>query len=640
MSGEGKVNGKNKMRRSEQGKLWNGVVIHKYLINIIITILLSAVLSFIGILLSDVVDLVNVRRYLESPLLFALNTLPLTLFMLLIYHLTCRQWAAFTFGGGLFLTMQIVNRFKMKLREEPFIFSDILLGPEAARVVKLSEMPISLSVVLSCAFWLVCSVLLFIFVKSDKHGRIVKIAGITLSVALFTTALFGIYKDYKLYDSFKVRGSIYSRVDQFKSRGFLYSFLVKANSIKSIKPEGYSKAEAEQLLQQYEKKSGEGKQKDMPHIIAIMGEAFYDIDRVPGIEFTEGHDPLANFNRIIRQAYSGRIVTNIFGGGTANTEFAFLTGHSMPIMPEMSSPYSSYLRKDTFSLARILEKRGYASLAFHPGESWFYNRSNVYNFFGFDRIFFKKDMDLENVKFNHGYISDTDTYEFLLERFNEHLAAKPEAPLFEFVVTIDNHGPYSKEDIGYPEMLHRKKEMDISAYRLLNNYINGVSRCDQALGQLVDSISEIEEPVVLLYFADHLPFLGENDLGYKALNFDVNQSGEAEAFLNHYGTPFFIWSNRAAQKLLAGNGVPLLTGNAPMISANYIATELLKYTGIDGGAYFNFLSKLKEDLPIITNRFIKENNMFTENISEKSEIMMDKYRKMQYYMIMEKKAAE
>lgn len=618
-------------------KIKRKIVIHHYIVNIFVTILLSAGLSGIGVILSDVADMVNLRRYLESPLLFALNTIPLTLLMLLLYHLTSRQWASFCFGGGFFLLMQIVNRFKMVLREEPFTLADVLLGVEAAKVIKLSELPFGPVVIASCIAWALVSLFLFLFVRSKPLGKIVKIAGIFMSIALFTLSFIGIYKDTKLYDSFKIRGSIYSRVNQFKSRGFMYSFLVRAGSYKSLKPEGYSKPEVEQLLRQYEGRPGNTEEK-LPHIIAVMGEAFYDMDRIPGIEFNEGYDPLLHFNRIKKQAYSGRIVTNIFGGGTANTEFAFLTGHSMPIMPDMTSPYSSYLRRDTFSLARVLEGKGYSSIAFHPGDSWFYNRVNVYKFFGFDNIFFKNDMDQEKVTLNYGYISDMDTYGFLLDQFKKHLSEKPGSPLFEFVVTIDNHGPYSKEDLGNAGILKRKDNMNSEEYNILNNYLNGVSRCDQALGYLTDSIGKMDEPVVLLHFADHLPYLGENNVGYKALGFDIDQGGSLEAYLNQYETPYFIWSNQAAQTLLAKDGKSIPVGEAEEVSSNFLAVELLEYIGLNGGAYFNYLTELKDALPVITNRFLKEKTSYTENGSAQTAEMLEQYRKLQYYMLMEKEA--
>jgi len=612
------------------------ISIDRYLLNLLAVLLLSAVLSFIGILLSDVVNLTNLLRYVRSPLLFVLNYIPIALLMLLLYHLTSRHWLTFGVGGGIYIVAHVVNRFMMQLREEPLTPQDIVLGVEAAKVVKIAELPFSPIIILSLLFWLIVSFGLFFFVKSRPLGWITKIAGALAVVFLFSASITVLYKKSGLYNSFEVTGSEYSRVDLFKSRGFTYSFLFRAANYKSIKPETYSKDEAQQMLANYKEAPYSLNSGKKPHIIAVMGEAFYDIDRIEGIEFNDGFDPLENFNKITSQAYSGRLVTSVFGGGTANTEFSFLTGHSMPIMPELSSPYSYYIRKNTFSLTRMLEGAGYASMAFHPGESWFYNRSNVYKFFGFDQIYFKKDMDLDNVEINNGYVSDISTAEFTLEKFRSNLATNPGKPFFEFVVNIDNHGPYSKRDLGYPEILKRKNSMDEAIYNILNNYIYGLMRCDQALGYFVDSIGKMDEPVVFLYFADHLPFLGEDYQGYRALGFKLGQDQDLEAYLNQYETPWFIWCNSAAENLLAENGIPVKKGEAPLISPNYLASELLEYIGQEGESYFHYLSGLKKKLPVITNRFTLENGVFTEKLSEESRALIDQYSKMQYYLMLDK----
>lgn len=609
-----------------------------YALRIAALLFMSIVLSGIGVMLSDTASIPTVERYLRSPLLFMLNTLPLALLLLLLYHLTSRLWVSFALGGGFVLLLEIVNRFKMALREEPLTLEDFLLGAEAMHVVKLSELPFTFFVIFSIVFWAAASVVLFFAVKPKKLKWPVKAAGAVISAILFVLCFSPIYKNQDLYNSFNVQGSVYSQVDRFKSRGFVYSFLVRAGSYKSIKPEDYSKSEAAQLLEKYGGGGNSAGTDKQPHIIAVMGEAFYDIDRIKGIEFNQGYDPLDNFNRLAKKSYAGRIVTNVFGGGTANTEFSFLTGHSMPIMPNMASPYSYYLRKDTFSLARALEKSGYSTLAFHPGDSWFYNRTNVYDFFGFDKKYFKNDMDLSKVEINHGYISDRNTAEFALDKFKAHVAEKPGKPLFEFVVNIDNHGPYAKYDLGYPEILKRRDSMNESTYYTINNYLNGLDRCDKALGYFVDSLDKIDEPVVFLFYADHLPFLGESYQGYKALGFDVTETGSVEAYLNHYSTPYFIYCNPAAKKLLKERDVPVLTGEAPVISSNYLATELLQCAGLNGGAYFNYLAELKKELPVITGRFYNEKGKFTENLSDESEALLDQYRELQYYMLTEPEA--
>ena len=60
------------------------IIIRSYYIDLLAVLIFSFGLSVLGIMLSDVVDLMNIVRYVRSPLLFLLNMLPLTLLMLLI----------------------------------------------------------------------------------------------------------------------------------------------------------------------------------------------------------------------------------------------------------------------------------------------------------------------------------------------------------------------------------------------------------------------------------------------------------------------------------------------------------------------------------------------------------------------------
>lgn len=616
------------------------ITINSYIVDLLLVLALSAGLSVIGIVLSDVADMDNIRRYTSQPLLYLLNLLPLVLLMGLLFHVFSRHWAAFGIGGGVYILMHVVNRFMMQLRQEPFILSDILLRAEAAGVVEISELPFSPVIYASAAVWLVTTLLLFFLVESKKRKWTVRTAGAAVCVAIFAAAFLTVYKSSQLYDSFKLTsGSRYSRVNLYKNMGFTYSFTYRAATFRSIRQKGYDREEARRILSEYGSPAGSSYKGRLPSIIAVMGEAFYDVDRIPGIRYNDGYDPTKNFRRLVRQAYAGRAVTTVFGGGTSNTEFSFLTGHSLAIMPQMASPYSFYIRHNTHSLARVLEEKGYATIAFHPGDEWFYNRINVYRFFGFDKLFFKDDMDLQNVEIVGGkFVSDMDSARFALEKFREQLEETPERPVFEFVVNIENHGPYSSNDLGNPGVLERRPDMDEEAYNIVNNYLYGVLRCDEALGYFADTVLGMDEPVVFMYFSDHLPYLGEDYLGYRMLGYDISQEGTLEQYLDHYGVPYFILCNEAAEALLKENGIMVPRGDAPVISSNYLGAELLKYIGLDGGSYFNYLAAMQERLPVITSRFINENGVYTEEPSEETVRRLEEYGRIQYYMLMEKEA--
>lgn len=605
---------------------------------------MSIGLSVMGIAVSSTFLPKVMLLYLTQPVLFIINTLPLTLVMLCVYFLTSRIWVSFLLPGSFYLVIQEINYCKMALRHEPFMPADIFLGNESTKVINISELPIDTGLIIIMILFLVGAAALFLLIKSKPAKWYFRIAGILISVLLSLTLFNTVYSNEKLYDKFQVEGTIYSSVDTVRSRGFMYSFLVKINSLKLTAPEGYQAQEVSGIIKSY--KDGEAFEvsnkidstSKMPHIIAIMSEAFFDIDRIPGIEFNDSNDPLENFNKIISEAYHGNIVTGVYGGGTACTECEFLTGANLSIPDWSTEIYSVYIRKDTFSIARLLEDLGYETTALHPGHKWFYNRFNVYEYFGFDKRYFADDITERNTKTLTGYVSDMDTYEFLLKDFKSHLNNNPDKPYFNFTVTIENHGPYPNEPIGYPEVLKHNGSVDEEYYHLINNYLGGLKKNDEALGYLVKELEKSEEPVVLMYFGDHLPFLGSEFAGYDAMKYDVGTSYGIDEYLNTYETPYFIWSNSSAKDLFKKQGKALPVGEAPEISPNYLGPVLFDYVGFNHSTYFNYLNEIRTLMPVISRRFYKtEGGNYTETLSDKERAILDEYRILQYYMLFDKK---
>jgi phosphoglycerol transferase MdoB-like AlkP superfamily enzyme len=619
--------------------------IDNYLINILIVLALSLGLSVIGFQISSVFDIEILNRLKESPMLLLMNTLPLTVFMLFVYFITSRLWASYFIAGGFFILIQYVNRFKIRLRHEPLVPADLLLGNESTKVVKFSELQLNFGFFFIIISFLVVGLLLLFFIKSKKIIWPVKIIGAVASIAIFIALYNTSYENIKSYNSYKVYGSPYSQVDIVQSRGFLYAFLVKTHVFNVVKPEGYSVKYAESILQKYKSKSASPDSEEMdintselPHVISIMSEAFWDIDKVPGLQFNKEFYPLTNFNAITKESYAGHIITSVFGGGTSDTEFSVLTGDSLSITKDITNPYSLYIHRNILALPWIMKNSGYKTTAFHPGEPWFYNRYNVYDYLGFNRRFFINDMKLSDTKKNKTYVSDMDAFKFLLDDFKNHRDENPSFPYFNFTVTIQNHGPYATTNAGYPQALRKDDKLSDANYFMINNYVNGLLQCDRALGYLVDELREIDEPVVLLYFADHLPFLGDNFAAYEAMNYDVGTSGNIESYINTYKAPYFIWSNEAAKEWLKEQGNPTAVGKAPTVSSNYLSTELLNYIGINTPAYISYLNDIKKSLPVITNRVYKNGDgKFTEAMTDKEQKIISDYRILQHYMMFDNK---
>ena len=122
------------------------------------------------------------------------------------------------------------------------------------------------------------------------------------------------------------------------------------------------------------------------------------------------------------------------------------------------------------------------------------------------------------------------------------------------------------------------------------------------LGRLVDTFSAAEEPVVLVFFGDHLPYLGDNQLAYAELGFTARAEWDA---LTSYETPYVIWANDAAADTLNWNEAvaALDLPEDGVLSASFLGSVLLDLTGRAGESpWFDFLSSLRRIAPVVQKK--------------------------------------
>lgn len=154
-----------------------------------------------------------------------------------------------------------------------------------------------------------------------------------------------------------------------------------------------------------------------------MLEAFCDFSDLTDA-ITE-NDPYADYHALQTESYAGQLFTNIFAGGTINTERCALTGFSK--LPNFRRPSWSY--------ARYFADQGYTCTGAHPGNEGFYSRSSVNRNLGLDDYWFAE---------NHfsalcdGIAMDDVLFSEIAARTESQIAAGDW--VFSFNVTYQNHG--------------------------------------------------------------------------------------------------------------------------------------------------------------------------------------------------------
>jgi phosphoglycerol transferase MdoB-like AlkP superfamily enzyme len=600
--------------------------------NIILIFLFSLIITVVCFALQPNSISQILACVLKTKIIFMYNFIPVLLFVIFFFAVTNNIFYSSAIVSILFGIASLINRYKILYRDDPFVPIDISLGAEVASIMTETNMKIDLKLLFSVLIPIVILFLIGFFIKSKKINLILRISTVVICIVTALVLNNYIYKSSQIYDKLPTIGNRYYITGNFNSKGFIYCFFYNINTYSLEVPDNYNKHYAEKLNEKYtinEKKAPQKK----PNIIIIQSEGFSDISTNKSFIFTPKNDPLKNFKKIGAEGISGHMIVPGFGGDTANTEYDVLTGCLTNNLSKTNTSAFRLVRKNIYALPRFFTSNGYDMLFIHPGQSWFYNRTNVYNYFGMDnQIFidqFKKPQD-----FKSSLVSDSALVDKLITEFNNHTKTNKSKPLFNFTVTIQNHMPYLNRYGSKIEQVKTNVKLSPTASNYISNYILGVRDADNTLGRLVEFFKQSKEPVVLMFFGDHLPNLGENYLTYKELGFPLNENGNIEATMDLHKVPFILWANDQARSDIAFDSSVKKLNLPPdrIISANYVSSmlyELLGYKGIN--PFYDFLGGLRKSMPVITRNYYKIENSYTSQLPENLKEKVQDYKIWQYY---------
>lgn len=277
--------------------------------------------------------------------------------------------------------------------------------------------------------------------------------------------------------------------------------------------------------------------KKRPNIIVVMSEAFWDINNLEGIvEATE--NPMDKYFELTKDAVRGQVAVNIYGGGTNNSEFEFLTGINAKYITNKNC-YNEYFEKEQESFVSYIKNLGYYTMAFHPYDGEYWERETGYSNMGFEEFY--SDVDFENREMCHGYISDKSLTREIIERFEERKLENPEQPVFSFVVSVQNHvndmGGFDEESAveGCTGIITtvNSEIADEESIANVEEYYNGMRESVEALEELMAYFEQYKEDTIVVFFGDHAP------LFVKLICDTVGREEE----MNLYRTPYMIWTN-------------------------------------------------------------------------------------------------
>ncbi len=344
---------------------------------------------------------------------------------LLLLGLTGRPITSVLLTSALLLTLALAHGSMISTLGRPLFPWDVLLFREALNVWPyLTTMP-------DAPLWAIGALSLIAGIAASVRSgpRLSPRSRVVVLVPALAVVAWVVPAPADRLAPLGVRHLDWVQVQNYRTNGLPLTFLMNLPAANVGRPAGYSREAVSRALATGEPHAVND---ETPDVIVVMSEAFFDVTRLPRVQFAT--DPLPTLHKLQRESASGTLYSPTFGGGTANTEFELLTGHSMRFLPYGSVPYQQYVRREVDSLPRIFASQGYRTRAVHIFHRWFWERETVYQYLGIERFVTMEGLQITG----QGFYPPEEN----LTREMQNVIEESEQPLFLFAIGVEAHGPY------------------------------------------------------------------------------------------------------------------------------------------------------------------------------------------------------
>lgn len=517
--------------------------------------------------------------YFKNPYILLFNLLPPVLLSLLFYLLTNRAVIAFLLTNLVVMVPTLVNFYKIAFRGDALVFEDLTLVGESKKMLETYKLFWNDRITLYLAVLAVCTLLLAFFVRG-RFRRVLPRLVAALALAVAGGCLAPLYTSGTIYDEKTANDALinpYSDTQRYISKGFVYPFLHTVKDAFHPAPAGYDESGAKEALAAFaDEKIPEDKR---VNFVCVMLESYNDFSRFEELTFTR--DVYGKYRELEKMGYSGTLVTDIFAGDTRVSEREFLTGLPFSRIDNFVTPANSYVW--------YMKQNGYFTTGAHPCYAWFYNRQNINKNLGFDEYLFSENYfaDLTGSAITY----DARFFPMLCELYTTRDKSKP---YFSYNITYQCHGPYESQNAYFDTPYVENKGYSAETETILNNYLNAQRETTELLYKFALDMLDTDEPLVLVFFGDHKPWLGNANSVYHELGINIDTSTE-EGFLNYYSTRYLILANDAAKKV-CGND---FSGEGETLSVSLLMNKVFELCGYGGSAYMQFTSAQMKETPVI-----------------------------------------
>ncbi|MCV3104220.1 LTA synthase family protein [Enterococcus hirae] len=538
------------------------------------------------------------------------------LVLLMIFLFLVAVLGSFLFGTFFYLVgigiLGYANYLKMTYRQEPIYPDDLKMIKEFGLLKDMTG---------TISFYLLAGMILLVVAggcwaiyqsfKKDKKFQAIRV------ITLFTTIFVLIYISHFNNPNNLLRKAYnktalwipYSQKMNYYNTGFIGGFLYNLKIDPMEKPKGYSEEKIKEITSHYQKLADEKNKtasEEQPNIIYVMSESFSDPSRLNGVEITG--DPLADYYAVADQTYSGQMLSQNYGGGTANIEFEALTGFSMGLFnAQLTTPYTMLVPKmnQLPSIVSTLKDQNYHTTAIHPYNTSMYKRKDVYEVLGFDEFISENTMTYTDTIEDNPYISDASAYQEVMDLLKED-----DTPQFIHLVTMQTHMPY---DGKYQQLEYTAKTEDNSGISSLENYLQDISYSSQSLKAFTEELKKLSRRTLVVFWGDHLP----------GIYSDTIQNSNEKHTLHE--TQFLMFDSQGE----------LEKTEAPVTSPFYFAADLMNQTNQQTTGFYQLLLALQNELPAFERElYYQEGQWHREaQLNKKQAELYQAYEMIQYDIV-------
>ena len=544
-----------------------------------------------------------------SPFMALLNICWIAVLYLAAFVLSGRSRIAVPLISILLFALSLGETFVMEFRSRPIMIWDVLAITTAISVTGNYRLDFSPEMIRAGLLLLALNAGLF-FCPVRLMGRKKRLAfggaGAFL-IGGFVLTFYG-----WMVPAWDLCLNMWEISDTYEKEGYMLSTATSLRYMKAEKPAGYSGKKVgeiyERIRLQEPKQSGEGM---IPvNLICIMNESLSDLSAVGEFEVNQPYLPF--IGSLKENTVRGNLCMPVFGAMTSNSEFEFLTGDSMALLPAGTNAYQFQVHPNLKTLVSTVADQGYRTVAVHPypRENW--NRDTCYEAMGFDE--FLDEAAFENADTLRTYVSDRADYEKLVQLVEEK--ENPSDRLFIFNVTMQNHGGYEGTFENFDQQVRLTGELE-GKYPMTAQYLSLMLESDRAFEGLVEYFEGCDEPTMIVLFGDHQPAV--EDEFFDEIYGKPSDLVHTRDRLMWYKTPFIIWTNYSSAGQDLGD-----------LGAVYLGSLLLRQAGLRRTPYNDFLLKLMEELPVIhmLGGYDREDNYYSwEQLKKKDnpyyELIMD-----------------